>query len=90
FTLAVNGMLAATPAAADQRVVAGDAVDFHPVTAAGGVGNLHYAVSPALPAGLQLDAATGAITGTASTASPATTYTVTVADEATPVHTTTG
>ncbi|CAB3835421.1 hypothetical protein LMG26788_00970 [Achromobacter pulmonis] len=90
FTLAVNGMLAATPVAANQDVVAGDAIDFHPVTAAGGVGSLHYAVSPTLPAGLRLDAATGAITGTATTASPATTYTVTVADDASPAHTTTG
>lgn len=36
-----------------------------------------YAVSPALPAGLSMDSATGIITGTPTSASPAATYTVT-------------
>ena len=36
-----------------------------------------FAVSPALPAGLALDAATGAITGTPSAAASAAVYTVT-------------
>ncbi|MGE8657381.1 MAG: putative Ig domain-containing protein [Achromobacter sp.] len=82
FTLAVNGVLAATPAVADRSIVAGDTVDYLPVTAAGGVGNLSYKVTPTLPAGLAMNAATGAITGTATTASATTTYTVTVTDGA--------
>jgi uncharacterized protein YjiK len=39
-----------------------------------------YAISPALPAGLSLDGATGIISGTPTAASAATTYTVTVAN----------
>jgi Ca2+-binding RTX toxin-like protein len=39
-----------------------------------------FAVAPALPAGLSLDAATGAISGTPTAASPAADYTVTMTD----------
>jgi hypothetical protein len=53
---------------------------FIPVTGSGGVGTLSYSVSPALPTGLNLSTSTGAITGTASVASMATNYTVTVMD----------
>jgi hypothetical protein len=52
-----------------------------PVSASGGTPPYAFAVAPALPAPLQLDAATGQIgSGTVGTASPATTYTVTVTD----------
>ena len=51
-----------------------------PVTAAGGVAPLSYSVSPALPTGLSLDPATGALAGTASVASTSTAYTVTATD----------
>ena len=54
--------------------------NFTPVTGAGGTAPLTYSVSPALPAGLSMNSATGAITGTPTVASVATTYTVTVTD----------
>lgn len=41
-----------------------------------------YAVSPALPAGLVLDTATGGISGTPTTTSPATAYTITASNAA--------
>ncbi|WP_052324522.1 PKD-like domain-containing protein [Haliscomenobacter hydrossis] len=44
-------------------------------TITGGVGAT-FTISPALPAGLSFDAATGTISGTPTTASPATNYTV--------------
>jgi hypothetical protein len=43
-----------------------------------------FTISPALPAGLSFDPATGAIYGTPTVVSPATTYTVTVTDQAGP------
>jgi hypothetical protein len=52
--------------------------------ASGGTAPLSWSVSPALPAGLKLDAATGAIAGTPSGPSPKTPYTFTVADKSTP------
>ncbi len=48
-------------------------------TVAGG-GTYTYTVSPSLPAGLNLSAATGAITGTPQAITPAATYTVTARD----------
>ena len=48
--------------------------------ASGGDGALSYSVTPALPAGLSLDAATGLLTGTPTGTSAQATYTYTVSD----------
>ncbi|MFP3615821.1 hypothetical protein SB778_37900, partial [Paraburkholderia sp. SIMBA_050] len=55
FTLEIRGLLTAvaTPSGTTDAVV-GRELSYQPVTAAGGVGALHYSVSPALPAGLAL------------------------------------
>ena len=85
FSLAVNDALAATQVVPSTTLTVGQAsVNITPVTASGGTGALSYAVSPALPAGLVFDAASGAITGSPSAASAAATYTVTVTDSAIP------
>ena len=55
---------------------------FTPVRGSGGDGTLVYSVLPALPTGLTLNTATGEITGTATINSGATTYTITVTDQA--------
>lgn len=52
--------------------------------AAGGTPPLRWSVSPALPAGLNLDPNTGAISGTPAAASAKTKFTFTVTDSATP------
>ena len=56
------------------------ATPFTPVTGGGGATPLTYSISPTLPTGLSLSTTTGAITGTPTVASAATTYTVTVTD----------
>ncbi len=48
--------------------------------ASGGDGTLSYSVTPALPAGLTLDATTGLLTGTPTATSAQATYTYTVSD----------
>ena len=53
---------------------------FTPVSASGGFGALSFAVAPALPAGLAINAATGVITGTPSVAAAAADYAVNVSD----------
>ena len=56
---------AASPVISDRTLTAGATVPlFKPVIANGGAGSLTYSVSPALPAGLSLNASTGEITGT--------------------------
>ena len=55
---------------------------FTPVTDANGNTALTYAISPALPAGLSFNSATGQITGTPTAVSLLTTYTVTITDRA--------
>lgn len=90
FTLEIRGVLTAVPFSSERtRAAVGDKLSYLPVTAAGGVGALHYSVSPALPEGLKLDEATGALTGAAVAVAPLTTYTVTVTDSDTPAHTAT-
>ncbi len=62
----------------------GDAATaFQPVTPAGGVGTLAYAISPAPPTGLTFSSTTGQISGTPTQASNAS-YTVTVTDQSMP------
>ena len=53
--------------------------------ASGGSAPLKWSVTPNLPAGLTLNAATGIISGTPTAASPKTSYKFTVTDSATPV-----
>lgn len=60
---------------------------FRPVTATGGFGALSYAISPALPNGLSFTSSNGAITGSATTATPTGNYTVTVSDSNSPPQT---
>jgi large repetitive protein len=70
----------ATQAIAETTQSVNQATNFTPVTGSGGTGTLTYSVSPTIPAGLSFSSATGAITGTPSALSSATTYTVTVKD----------
>jgi len=73
--------LVASVATPSTVLTAGQAATaFAPVTASGGRPPFSFSVSPSLPAGLAMDSGTGTITGTASGASPATSYTVTVQD----------
>jgi hypothetical protein len=53
---------------------------YTPITGSGGTGALTFTVSPALPAGLSMDPATGIISGTATVAASSSTYAVTVKD----------
>lgn len=81
FALTVNGSVVATQAIATPHVTQGFAATaFTPVTGAGGTAALSYSVAPDLPAGLSMASATGQISGTATSSSSATTYTVTVTD----------
>jgi len=81
FDLTVNGAVSTAQAIASTGLTENyAAVSFTPVTGSGGTGSLGYGVSPPLPTGLSLSPTTGAITGTATVSSMATTYTVTVAD----------
>jgi hypothetical protein len=66
-----------TQSVASTTAAVGSALSVTPVTAAYGSGSRSYAVSPTLPSGLSFDTGTGAITGTPSATSAATTYTVT-------------
>ena len=59
---------------------AGVAVDLAPSVIGGLPAEFLFTVDPALPAGVALDPATGAITGTPAAESPAATYTVSVAN----------
>ena len=81
FSLAVNGAVTATQAIASTNLTQNHAAAaFTPVTGGGGTTPLSYSVSPALPAGLSMASATGAVTGTATVTSATTSYTVTVTD----------
>ncbi len=73
--------LIATASVASTTVVTGPAITpFAPVTVTGGFGTLVYALTPALPAGLSLNSTNGTISGTPTTPSVQTSYTVTVTD----------
>jgi uncharacterized protein YhjY with autotransporter beta-barrel domain len=81
FSLTVNGSVTATQAVASAALTQNrTATTFTPVTGTGGTGTLNYSVSPSLPNGLTLNAASGAISGTPTVASAATSYTVTITD----------
>lgn len=82
FILTVNAAVSATTAVPATTLTAQQAASaFTPVTATGGTAPLSYSVSPALPNGLSLSASTGAISGTPSAASAASTYAITVTDK---------
>ncbi len=82
FSLTINDAVVATQAVASKTLSANVAATaFTPVTGTGGTGTLAYTVSPTLPAGLDIDADTGEISGTATAGSSAATYTVTVTDD---------
>jgi uncharacterized repeat protein (TIGR01451 family) len=81
FALTVNSVVTATQVIASTTLTANAAAtSFTPVTGSGGTTPLAYSVSPGLPTGLSMAPGTGAITGTPSVTSSATTYTVTVTD----------
>jgi hypothetical protein len=81
FSLTVNSAVTATQAVAATSLTQNHAaIGFTPVTGGGGTGALAYSISPTLPTGLSISPTTGAITGTPSATSVATTYTVTVTD----------
>jgi hypothetical protein len=89
FTLTVEAPLVTTTLALASysftRTIA--FASFKPVSGAGGIGTLSYAISPALPAGMSLSTSTGNITGPATAVSSPTSYTVTVSDTNTPAQT---
>ena len=81
FSLTVNTAVVATPGTAPPTVTEGALVaPFTPITGSGGTVPFTYSISPALPAGLSINPATGQITGTPLAASPDTLYTVTITD----------
>ena len=85
FYLTVNAPtpLVTTTVIPSQNVVAGEASSgFSPVTASGGYGTLSWSTTPTLPTGLTINAATGAISGTAAVFANANNYVVTVQDQA--------
>jgi len=81
YTLTVNPAVTATQAVATKILTANHATtSFTPVTSSGGTTPLTYSISPALPAGLSISSATGAITGTPTAVSAPISYAVTVTD----------
>jgi len=70
----------ATQVIATESLSVNQAASFTPVTGSGGTAPLSYSISPTLPTGLSISSATGAISGTSTSASSTTTYTVTVKD----------
>ena len=66
-----------TPASQPVRVDVGTQVETSTYTATGFPGTVGYSITPALPDGLQFDAATGVVSGGPTAAQTATTYTVT-------------
>ncbi len=81
FDLTVEQAVTATQAVASTGLTQGRAASFTPVTGGGGTGALSYSINPALPSGLSIAIATGAISGTPSVTSVNTTYTVTATDQ---------
>ncbi len=79
FSLTVNSAVTATSVNTETLTV-NQLASFTPVTGSGGTAPLRYSISPSLSAGLTLNTSTGAVTGTQTVISAATTYTVTVTD----------
>jgi hypothetical protein len=76
-----SSSVTATQAVASKSLTQNQAAtSFTPVVGGSGAAPLTYSVSPTLPAGLSMNSATGAITGTPTAQNAATTYTVTVTD----------
>jgi hypothetical protein len=80
FALKVSTAVTTSASVSSKALTATTATSFTPITATGGTGTITYAISPALPAGLNLNPITGAITGTPTGASASGTYTVTATD----------
>lgn len=81
FTLTVNTAVTATQSVSSATLTQNHAITaFTPVTGSGGTGSLIYSISPTLPAGLSINSGTGAISGTPTVPSAASSYTVTVTD----------
>ena len=81
FSLTVNPTVVATPVIASRTFTVGTAAaTFTPVTASAGTAPYTFAVAPALPGGLTLNATTGTVSGTPTAAAALATYTVTVTD----------
>jgi hypothetical protein len=81
FSLAVNGPVVATQAVATKSLTQNQpATSFTPVTGSGGTGSLSFSVAPALPSGLSLNAATGAVSGAPTVVLATTSFTMTVTD----------
>jgi hypothetical protein len=74
--------IALAPSAPSEVLLTGTGASLAPVALTGGVAPYAYSINPALPAGLSLDPATGALSGTPVASAPDTTYTVTVTDSA--------
>lgn len=81
FTLTITDGPAASLSVASKGLTINKAASFAPVTALGGTGTLSYTISPDLPDELELDPATGLITGTPTATAAASNFTVTVTDE---------
>ncbi len=79
FTVTVNDGLALSAPGAQSYTV-GTAVDVTLPLATGGIGDLSYTLTDALPAGLNFNPASRRLTGTPSTMTSATTLTYTVTD----------
>ena len=83
FTLTVKTPLSAAAAVPLMSVTENQPVTpVAPVLGAGGSRPYSYSVTPALPAGLSLDAATGIVSGTPTVALASTAFTMTVTDSA--------
>ncbi|MGC6053253.1 putative Ig domain-containing protein, partial [Citrobacter freundii] len=79
ITLGVAPALSIQQQVYNRNIATGSSVNFAPLSISGGVGPI-VSISPALPAGLTLDASTGVISGTTSVVTSATAYQLSVTD----------